>query len=182
MSKEFPGYRGKALKVLENAEAEIGDIIRITKDKEIYEGVLIPRSEYADVKHIVIKLKSGYNIGVEITPATQIKKIGVGAKPTFTPPLLPKQKPNLPKVAIVSTGGTIASRVDYRTGGVRPALTASDLYSVVPELSEIATIDAEIVFSLFSENITPKDWTKTAEAAAKHIENGVAGVVSTPIL
>lgn len=177
MSKEFLGYRGKALKVLKNAEAEIGDIIRITKDKEIYEGVLIPRSEYGDDKHIVIKLKSGYNIGVEITPATQIKKIGVGAKPTFTPPPLPKQKPNLPKVAIMSTGGTIASRVDYRTGGVRPALTASDLYSVVPELSEIATIDAEIIFSLFSENITPKHWTKTARVTAKHIENGVAGVV-----
>lgn len=177
MSKEFPGYRGKALKVLKNAEAEIGDVIRIKKDKETYEGVLIPRSEYGDDKHIVIKLKSGYNIGVEITPTTQIKKIGVGAKPTFTPPPLPKQKPNLPKVAIVSTGGTIASRVDYRTGGVRPALTASDLYSVVPELSEIATIDAEIIFSLFSENITPKHWTKTAKVTAKHIENGVAGVV-----
>jgi glutamyl-tRNA(Gln) amidotransferase subunit D len=177
LSKEFPGYRGKALKVLKNAEAEIGDIIRITKDNEIHEGVLIPRSEYGDDKHIIIKLKSGYNIGVEITPTTQIKKIGVGAKPTFTPPPLPKQKPNLPKVAIVSTGGTIASRVDYRTGGVRPALTASDLYSVVPELSEIAIIDAEIVFSLFSENITPKHWTKTAKVTAKHIENGVAGVV-----
>jgi len=176
LSKEFLGYRGKALKVLKNAEAEIGDVIRIKKDKETYEGVLIPRSEYGDDKHVVIKLKSGYNIGVEITPATQIKKIGVGAKPTFTPPPLPKQKPNLPKVAIVSTGGTIASRVDYRTGGVRPALTASDLYSVVPELSEIATIDAEIIFSLFSENITPKHWTKTAKVTAKHIENGVAGV------
>jgi len=177
LSKEFPGYRGKALKVLKNAEAEIGDVIRIKKDKETYEGVLIPRSEYGDDKHIVIKLISGYNIGVEITPTTQIKKIGVGAKPTFTPPPLPKQKPNLPKVAIVSTGGTIASRVDYRTGGVRPALTASDLYSVVPELSEIATMDAEIIFSLFSENITPKHWTKTAKVTAKHIENGVAGVV-----
>ncbi len=177
MSKEFPGYRGKALKVLKKAEAEIGDVIRITKDKETYEGVLIPRSEYGDDKHIVIKLKNGYNIGVEITPTTQIKKIGVGAKPTFTPPPLPKQKPNLPKVAIVSTGGTIASRVDYRTGGVRPALTASDLYSVVPELSEIATIDAKIIFSLFSENITPEHWTKTAKVTAKYIENGVAGVV-----
>ncbi|UCE29718.1 MAG: Glu-tRNA(Gln) amidotransferase subunit GatD, partial [Candidatus Bathyarchaeota archaeon] len=80
-------------------------------------------------------------------------------------------------VAIVSTGGTIASRVDYRTGGVRPALTANDLYSVVPELSEIAQVNAEILFSLFSENITPKHWTKIAEAVAKHIENGVAGVV-----
>jgi len=177
LSKEFPGYKGKALQILKKAEAEIGDIIRITKDKETYEGVLIPRSEYGDTKHIVIKLKSGYNTGIKITPTTQIKKIGKGTKPTFTPPPLPKQKPNLPKVAIISTGGTIASRVDYRTGAVRPALSASDLYSVVPELSQIATIDAQILFSLFSENITPKHWSQTAKTIAKHIKNGLAGVV-----
>jgi len=123
LSKEFPGYKGKALRILKKAEAEIGDIICITKDRETYEGVLIPRSEYGDDEHIVIKLKSGYNTGIKLTPTTQIKKIGKGTKPTFTPPPLPKQKPNLPKVAIISTGGTIASRVDYRTGAVRPALS-----------------------------------------------------------
>ncbi len=177
MSKEFPGYKGKALQILKEAEAEIGDIIRITKNGEVYEGVLIPRSEYGDDKHIVIKLKSGYNTGIKLTPTTQIKKIGKGTKPTFTPPPLPKQETSLPKVAIISTGGTIASRVDYRTGAVRPALSASDLYSVVPELSQIATINAEILFSLFSENITPKHWTETAKTIAKHIKDGVAGVI-----
>jgi len=177
LRKEFAGYKGRALQVLKKAEAEIGDIIRITRDKEAYEGVLIPRSEYGDDKHIVIKLQSGYNTGIKITSTTNIKKIGTGTKPTFTPPPLPTQKPHLPKVAIISTGGTIASRVDYRTGAVRPALSASDLYSVVPELSQIATIDAEILFSLFSENITTKHWTETATTVAKHIKNGAAGVV-----
>lgn len=177
MSEEFPGYRGEALQLLKHAKAEIGDIIRIVKDGETYEGILIPRSEYGDDKHIVVKLKTGYNIGVSITATTKIEKIGVGVKPTFIPPTLPEQKSTLPKVAIISTGGTIASRVDYRTGGVRPALSASDLYSVVPELSEIANIDAEILFSLFSEDIKAKHWAKMAEAVAKHIENGAAGVV-----
>jgi len=174
---EFPGYKGTALQALKKAGAEIGDIICIAKGKESYEGVLIPRSEYGDDKHIVIKLKSGYNIGVLITPTTQIKKIGLGVKPAFAPPSLPKQELDLPKVAIISTGGTIASRVDYRTGGVRPALSASDLYSVVPELSKIAVIDAEILFSLFSENITAKHWSEIAKSVGKHIEKGVNGVV-----
>ncbi|UCC32975.1 MAG: asparaginase, partial [Candidatus Bathyarchaeota archaeon] len=155
MSRESAGYRGRALQFLKKAGAGIGDIIRITKNKEAYEGILIPRSEYGDEEHVVIKMKSGYNIGVRITPKTQVKKIGVGAKPTFKPPPPPKQKPNLPIVSIISTGGTIASRVDYRTGAVRPALSASDLYSVVPELSETARIDTEILLSLFSENINP---------------------------
>jgi len=177
LSQEFSGYKGKASRILRKAGAEIGDILRITKEKETYEGILIPRSEYGDEEHIVIKLGSGYNIGVRITAETQIKKVGVGAKPTFKPPPPPRQRPNLPKVSIVSTGGTIASRVDYRTGAVRPALSANDLYSVVPELSEIARIDAKILFSLFSENITPTHWSEIAKAAAKEINKDAAGVV-----
>jgi len=162
---------------LRRAGAEIGDLIRVVKDGETFEGVLIPRSEYGDEKHVVVKLKSGYNIGIRITPTTKIEKIGAGVKPKFVPPPQPEQKVGLPKVAIISTGGTIASRVDYRTGGVRPALSASDLYSVVPELSEIAVIDAEILFSLFSEEIKTEHWTGMAKAIAKHIEKGAAGVV-----
>jgi glutamyl-tRNA(Gln) amidotransferase subunit D len=177
LSGEFPGYRGKALQILKRAAAEIGDFIRITKDTETYEGILIPRSEYGDEEHVVIKIKSGYNIGIHITPTTQIEKFGEGTKPTFKPPPLPKQKSSLPKVPVISTGGTIASRVDYRTGAVRPALSASDLYSVVPELSEIARVEAKILFSLFSENITPKHWSETAKAVATEIEKGAAGVV-----
>jgi glutamyl-tRNA(Gln) amidotransferase subunit D len=177
MSEEFPGYKGTALQALKKAGAEIGDIVRIVKDETTYEGLLIPRSEYGDDKNVVVKLKSGYNVGIRITSTTHIEKVGAGVKPAFVPPPLPKQKPHLPKVAIISTGGTIASRVDYRTGGVRPALSASDLYSVVPELSEIATIDAEILFSIFSEDMTPKHWPEIAKAVAKQIENGAFGVV-----
>ena len=77
----------------------------------------------------------------------------------------------------MSTGGTIASRVDYRTGAVRSALSASDLYGVVPELSDVAQVDTEIVFSLYSENITQKHWKELAETVAKRIEEGVDGVV-----
>jgi glutamyl-tRNA(Gln) amidotransferase subunit D len=177
LSDEFPGYRGQALKFLKKAGAEIGDVIRVTKNGEKWEGILIPRSEFGDEKHIILKLKSGYNVGVRIDSTTQVEKVGEGVKPAFTPPPLPKQKKGLPKVAIVSTGGTIASRVDYRTGGVRSALSASDLYSVVPELSDIAVVDTEILFSIFSENITSKHWIETAKTVAKHIRNGVAGVV-----
>lgn len=177
LSDEFPGYKGKALRFLKDVGAEIGDVIRITKDGETYEGILIPRSEYGDDKHIVIKLKSGYNAGIRIDPTTKVEKVGVGVKPTFVPPPLPEQKAGLPRVAVVSTGGTIASRVDYRTGAVRPALSASDLYSVVPELSEIAVVDAEILFSLYSENVTPEHWSEIAKNVAKHVEKGVAGVV-----
>jgi len=177
MSEKETGYRGKAFEAVKKAHVEIGDIIRVVKGSEIYEGILIPRSEYGDEKHVVMKLKNGYNIGVEITPDSKIEKIGEGTKPTFAPPPLPEQRPGLPKVAIISTGGTIASRVDYRTGGVRPALSASDLYSVVPELADVAQIETQILLSLFSENITPQQWTEIAQTVAKKIHEGFDGVV-----
>jgi glutamyl-tRNA(Gln) amidotransferase subunit D len=177
MSEKETGYRGKTFEAVKKAHAEIGDIIRVAKGSEIYEGILIPRSEYGDERHVVVKLKNGYNIGVEITPDTKIEKIGEGTKPTFAPPPLPEQRPGLPKVAIISTGGTIASRVDYRTGGVRPALSASDLYSVVPELADVAQIETQILLSLFSENITPQQWTEIAQTVAKKIHEGFDGVV-----
>ncbi|MFQ6095621.1 MAG: Glu-tRNA(Gln) amidotransferase subunit GatD [Candidatus Bathyarchaeia archaeon] len=179
MSGTFQGYRGEALKVLKRAGAEIEDHVRIIKNGMVYEGILIPRSEHSDDKHLVIKIKSGYNIGIRLTPETKIEKIGAGEKLTFNPPPLPEQKPTLPRVTILSTGGTIASRVDYRTGAVRPAISANDLYSIIPELSDVALIDAEILFSMFSEDLTPSHWVKISEAVAKHIEDGVDGVVIT---
>jgi glutamyl-tRNA(Gln) amidotransferase subunit D len=177
LAQDFPGYKGLAFNLLKNQGAEIGDIIRITKGKEKLEGILIPRSESGDEYHIVLKMKSGYNVGIRIDQQSKLEKIGEGEKPTFIPPPLPEQDNRLPRVAIVSTGGTIASRVDYRTGGVRAALSASELYSVVPELAEIATVETEILFSIFSENIRAKHWIATAEAVSKHIETGVEGVV-----
>jgi glutamyl-tRNA(Gln) amidotransferase subunit D len=177
LTEEFLGYKGEALRLLKSALAEVGDVIRIVKDGETYEGILIPRSEYGDDKHVVLKLRTGYNIGISITSTTKIEKIGAGAKPAFVAPPLPKPKQDLPNIAIISTGGTIASRVDYRTGGVRPALTANDLYSVVPEISEIATIDAEILFNIYSEDISCKHWSKLAEAIAERIEKGEHGII-----
>jgi glutamyl-tRNA(Gln) amidotransferase subunit D len=174
---ESSGYKGEARRALEKAGCAVGDVIRVTTGEKSYEGILIPRSETGDKLHIVVKLKSGYNVGVRITPDTKIEKVGKGTKPSFASPALPEQKPELPKAVILSTGGTIASRVDYRTGAVRSALSASDLYGVVPELADIARVKTEIVFSLYSENIRQKEWTQLAQKVSEHIKQGADGVV-----
>jgi glutamyl-tRNA(Gln) amidotransferase subunit D len=174
---ESSGYKGEALSALTKAGCTVGDVIRVTSNEKMYEGILIPRSETGDGKHVVVKLKSGYNVGVHITPDVEIEKIGKGAKPSFASPPLPEQKPELPKAVILSTGGTIASRVDYRTGAVRSALSASDLYGVVPELSDVARVKTEIVFSIYSENLTQKHWSQLAQTVAEHVKQGAEGVV-----
>lgn len=174
---ELSGYKGSVLRILEKSGVKVGDIVRIKTDGDVFEGTLMPRYELADDRHVVIKLRSGYNVGVRTSPKMKVDKVGVGAKPAFVTPPLPKKKPGLPKVAIVSTGGTIASRVDYRTGAVHTALSARDLYSVVPELSDVADVRVEILFSLFSENIRASHWESMAKAAARYIEKGIEGVV-----
>jgi glutamyl-tRNA(Gln) amidotransferase subunit D len=176
-SEENLGYKGEALEAIKKAGVEVGDLIRLSGDGKIFEGILIPRSESADNKHVVVKMKSGYNIGVRLSANVKIEKIGKGTKPTFASPPLPPQRLNLPKVVIMSTGGTIASRVDYRTGAVRSAISASDLYGVVPELADLAQIDTQIILSIYSENLTQKHWTQIAEAARKNIAEGAKGVV-----
>ena len=174
---EESGYKGKALEALRKAGCEVGDIVQVVSEGRKFEGILIPRSEAGEGDHVVVKLKSGYNIGIRVTAGVTISKIGKGSKPTFATPPIPEQKPELARVVIMSTGGTIASRVDYRTGAVRPALSASDLYGVVPELSGIARVETKILFSLYSENITPKHWGEIAKAVAEQIALGVDGVV-----
>jgi glutamyl-tRNA(Gln) amidotransferase subunit D len=176
--RELEGYHGQVLQRLRKSKAKIGSIIRLTsKSGEVFEGTLIPRSEYSDQTHIVLKMKNGYNIGISLDRTEELEVIGQGEKPHFTKPSPPANRTGLPKVAIISAGGTIASRVDYRTGAVQPALTAADLASVVPELSSIAEIDAHILFSEYSENIGPTHWKGMAEEVARRIANGAEGVV-----
>ena len=177
-TSELEGYHGEILNRLRRANAKIGNIIRITtKTGEVFEGALFPRSEYTDPEHIVLKLKNGYNIGIHYEKTEKIEVEGEGQKPHFTRPSPAPKHPGLPIVAIISTGGTIASRVDYRTGAVQPALTAADLASVVPELASIAEVEADILFTELSENITPSHWKTLAEEIAQKINEGVEGVV-----
>lgn len=172
------GYRGISFEKLLEANASIGDRIRIISEEFTYEGILMPRAGVCDDKHIVIKLDNGYNIGVRVTSNMKIKVIERMRRKREDRIIKAIRKGgSLPRVSIISTGGTIASRVDYKTGAVYPALTAEDLYYAVPELEEIADIDAEILFSIFSENITPKHWEKIAEKTAEKIEEEYEGVV-----
>ncbi|MBO0888240.1 asparaginase, partial [Candidatus Bathyarchaeota archaeon] len=177
-TSELEGYHGEILRRLKSANAKIGDIVKITtKTQEVFEGALFPRSEYSDPNHIVLKLKNGYNIGIHYERTEKIQVVGEGQKPHFTRPSPPAKHLGLPRVAVISTGGTIASRVDYRTGAVEPALTAADLASVVPELSSIAEVEADILFSELSENVTPAQWKTLATHVTEKIRNGVSGVV-----
>lgn len=173
------GYRGNLKKRLEESKVSIGDVLEVKSNEEKYIGILMPRIESADDKHIVLKLRSGYNIGVAFKDETKLRKVGEAERPEFRPPPVPERRKELPQVSIVSTGGTIASRVDYITGGVFSAISSRDLLSIVPEISEIAKIEADILYSVFSENITHEHWREMAIRVKEKIEEGSKGVIIT---
>jgi glutamyl-tRNA(Gln) amidotransferase subunit D len=175
---DLSGYRGPTHRALESAGVGIGDVLRLDLDGQTVTGTLAPRYQYDDESHIVIKLKNGYNIGISVGKVSAITKLATGERPAFTSSA-PPPSDDLPEVAILSTGGTIASRVDYRTGAVHPAISSEDLYSLIPELSDLARIRPDIVLSVYSENLEPAHWGKIAQKVAESASRGARGVVVT---
>jgi glutamyl-tRNA(Gln) amidotransferase subunit D len=123
----------------------------------------------------VVKLDSGYNIGVPPGSCTFLERPA---------PPAPKRgevakRPGLPELSIVSTGGTIASRIDYRTGSVTSQFDAADILTAIPELAEIGNYTTIALATILSENMTPAIWVGLARAVYREIQGGAHGVIVT---
>jgi glutamyl-tRNA(Gln) amidotransferase subunit D len=161
---------------LKTVNADIGDIIRIIRNDEQHEGVLMPHHEFSDDDIITIKLKTGYNIGIAVDKKTEImlvQKQKATEKQTKKIPYDQKK----PTISIVGTGGTIACYVDYRTGAVHPASSAEELAFSVPEIFDLCNVKSQVAYQMLSENIEVSHWQALAEIIAKELNNGAAGVV-----
>ena len=161
---------------LKTVNADIGDIIRIIRNDEQHEGVLMPHHEFSDDDIITIKLKTGYNIGIAVDKKTEImlvQKQKTTEKQTKRIPYDQKK----PTISIIGTGGTIACYVDYRTGAVHPASSAEELAFSVPEIFDLCNVKSQVAYQMLSENIEVSHWQALAEIIAKELNNGVAGVV-----
>lgn len=177
-ANEYLGYRGFIARVLREIGAEVGDRIRISREDRVFEGILMPREAlYGEKPFIVIKLDNGYNVGVRVSGKEKIEIVGKRRKAEARPSVIRRQRKDLPNVVMLSTGGTIVSKVDYETGAVKPALSIGELLEWIPEISNIAYIEAKEILNVFSEDITPSHWEKIALEVYKEMKNGVDGVV-----
>jgi len=172
------GYRGIARDALNKFQIGVWSEAEIVNDKgSVFTGVILPRSETADDLHIVVKLFTGYNVGVAADRIASAREIGyrkaVYKIPEKDFPYDPKKR----NVTLLGTGGTIASRLDYRTGAVIPAFTPGELYGAVPELADIANLSTKKLFGVFSENMGPEQYIALAKAIGEEIERGVDGIV-----
>ena len=164
-----------------------GDKVIIETDKEKLEGIVLKRAELFSDDTIVIKLKNGYNIGikkdkikdVEVVEKYNDKKSIEGYDEDNEAADVPYDK-NKPTVSILSFGGTISSKIDYRTGGVYADDTAKDFVAMMPELKDIANIKARKVLNIMSEDMVYEDWKVMAEEVVKELNNDeVDGIVVT---
>ncbi len=155
-----------------------GDEIRITTRKKTYEGILIPRPEFGDKNALVLKLKSGYNIGIRLRIGDKVEKKG-SKRETFTLPKAELKKTlGLPKVTVIATGGTIGSSIDYTTGGVTSLVSQEELLYQIPELNGIAQFEMLNLEKRMSEDFIYKDWQELARHVARAL-SGSHGVVIT---
>ncbi|MBR9682838.1 MAG: Glu-tRNA(Gln) amidotransferase subunit GatD [Candidatus Aenigmarchaeota archaeon] len=167
---------------LKRAKIKVGDRITVEKGKENHEGLLMPRNDLGDKNALVIKLDSGYNIGIGFSSSMKIsksnKKEPTNIKEEVEFEMGKKAVPKLkfdsskPPVSLISTGGTIASRVDYKTGGVRALEKPEELLMNVPELKDFANIKVISPFKKMSEDMDYKDWQKLAKLVAKELNAG----------
>ena len=153
--------------------ANPGDRVQIKTKKGTEEGVLIPSSE----KNVVlIKLDNGYNLGFEKKSITSTKILKKSTSPTNKKQKITKNK-SLPTIAILHTGGTIASKVDYKTGGVTTDFSPEELVSLFPELKEIANIESELISQMWSDDLRFAHFTLMAKAIEKYVKKGVKGII-----
>lgn len=163
----------------DDAGAEPGDRVAVTRDGETFEGVLMPRHGFSGEDTLVLKLDSGYNVGLSLSEGDEVDRLEP-AKPGAEPDqIAPEGRGELPDVALLGTGGTIASFVEYRTGAVHPATSPEELAAAVPEAFEHADLEPEVVFEVFSEDLTPEHWETLADAVEGAFEDGAEGVVVT---
>ncbi len=177
MSDMFKGYRGKALEVLKKFKVRVWSEAVLNTTRGEFKGIILPRSESDDDEHLVLKLATGYNIGVAVDNIIDMKEYGYKEAHYKIPEKEFPTSPDKSNIKLLGTGGTIASRLDYRTGAVIPAFSPGELYGAVPELADVCNLSTEKLFGVFSENMGPEQYKALAIAIEREIKNGIDGIV-----
>lgn len=169
-------YTGPVGKLLEAAGAELGDVIEVRIGEVAQSGILMPHHDFSSPSILTLKLSNGYNIGVRVDKDAKVKVVSKREAKDHKPVTLPRDA-SRKDVAVISTGGTIASYVDYRTGAVHPAISAEELVFSVPELMDLCNVRAKVLYSILSENMKVSHWQGLARAVASELNSGAVGVI-----
>ncbi len=169
-------YSKKINDALKSADISIGDIIHYECNDLCISGILMPNSN--NENYLKLKLDSGYNVGLKFEGAS-IKK---ESTPIISNKEILKEKTfskNAKHITLITTGGTIASKVDYKTGAVSAKMDADEFLSMYPGIESLANINVISPLNVLSEEMTPNDWSLIAKCAKQAVDDGSDGVVIT---
>ena len=159
----------------------MGERVEITAPSgRIWTGTIVPRHELSGARILVLKLETGYNIGVRIEPEARYRRLGPLHSPapgSSSGGPVPDAPPSGSWVALLTTGGTIASRVDYETGGVRPVKEEREILEFYPEMEATGPVHIIPVFDRLSEDLVPDDWVVLGEKIVEAFRAGARGAV-----
>lgn len=149
---------------------------RVSTHNETVEhvGLVLPP---AAPRHVSIKLDNGYNVSYPIEAVEEWEELDPLQPPPSGELHRPEENDALPRVRLIHTGGTIASKVDYATGAVEAKFEPEEMLDAIPELAQIARLDAVKIGNMFSDDIRPKHWNIMANACADAFADGCRGVV-----
>ncbi len=151
-----------------------GDLIEVAEDGQKLIGNILP-SKDKDI--LVLKLNTGYNTGINVSKIKSVKKMKGEKKVGKAEVKELKKNPSLPAISILHTGGTIASRVDYRSGAVYSSFEPADLLTMFPELGEIANFNSALISNMWSDDLRFKHFEIIAKAVEKEVKKGVEGII-----
>ncbi len=186
-------YSARVRKVLDSKKIGIADRIKVTKDGKIFEGLLMPRPDTGDPDSVIIKLDSGYNMGIKLragvaiekstakTPKGMVEEERYELGRTGKELLSVRFNPRKPRISMIVTGGTISSRIDYKTGGVTAVTEPRELLHNVPELADVVNISRMIKpFIIMSESMDHTHWQRIARECARELNRkDTKGVIVT---
>ncbi len=159
--------------------AKVGDRVKVESKDGVHEGIVLPSPD-GQKNLLMLKLVSGYNIGIKLGKSVKVKVLGASAKFEQPPILKQKENKSLPNISLIATGGTIGSRVDYKTGAVHMLMKPEELLANVPELSNIVNLKKiSRPFAIASEDMSYVEWQKIAQEVAKELNAGAEGVIVT---
>lgn len=182
-------YSHALQRLINSAGVRISQEVVITHKGKKYEGVLMPSTELGDPDSLVIKLDNGYNVGLKYDPKMKLSKGGKepkDVKEEYQYELGKRRKvislkfdPKKAHVSLIATGGTVASRVEYKTGAVTPLMTTDEILALVPELQEIIYLkDILRPFTKWSEDMNYKDWQEIAKLSAKELNENEGVIIA----
>ncbi len=147
--------------------------VKLTTKTKTYEGTLLP--DEGDSK--VLKLSSGY--------ALSFKKENILNLTLISKPKKAKTQPkqsisfNKESIVIMHTGGTISSKVDYKTGAVIASFDPNTLIELFPKLKEISNIESQFIGNIMSDNFRFHHFNQIAQAIHKRALKGQTKFIVT---